>query len=97
MSKLTRAPDGLPVAFDDLPPEAFPVEVAGVVDGEIIWRRTIEPYVLVDIPAAPERLQGRVAIRIKYATGEVVWQQPMSAEESRAHIERRIRESQGGR
>lgn len=39
-------------AFGDLPAEKFPVTVAAFgPEGNLVWTQTIEPYVLVPIPA----------------------------------------------
>lgn len=101
MSKMIRNPQGKPVAFDDLPAEAFPVVITAFVPAKRssglrqLWQRTIQPYVMVEIPEAPEEHKGNVTLKIELATGETSWQEPLSVEEAEAHIEQRIRESRG--
>jgi hypothetical protein len=83
--------DALPVAFSDLPEEAFPVKITGVgPDGAVLWTITVKPYVMVNIPGAPAGLEGKVSVRVKFATGEVEWAGPMSVEAARAYIEEEL-------
>jgi hypothetical protein len=92
---MSRGPDGTPVAFHDLPAAAFPVTITGFVGEEQIWEVSVQPYVAVEIPAAREEHLGKVRLRLRFATGEEIWQEPMSADEASTRIERRIRESGG--
>lgn len=85
------------MSFADLPAEAFPVEITGIgPDGAVVWERTVHPYQVTEIPATPPELVGKLSVRVKYATGDVVWQRQGSREEAQAHIERRLRESDEG-
>lgn len=74
-------PDGRPVAFGDLPREAFPVRITAFdPDGAVVWERTIEPYVAVDIPAPPEHLRGKISLLIERADGITLLEEPVKGE-----------------
>lgn len=76
MVEHTIGPDGRPHAFIDLPPEKFPVELSAFVGDEMIWRRTIEPYSVVDVPGPTPEHKGRIWVRLVFPDGEVIEQGP---------------------
>lgn len=89
---MNRGPDGRLVGFADLKAHQFPVTLTAFADGKQIWERVIEPYVVVSIPAATPEQVGKVRIRAVFGDGRVVWQEPLSAEEARQHLDRLDRE-----
>lgn len=64
-----RTADGLPVAFHDLPADAFPVQLyAFNPGGDLVWNRTIQPHTVVHIPGTgPGSVRYVVTV---YANGE---------------------------
>lgn len=95
--KVTRAPDGRPFAFQDLPSEAYPVTIRGRLDGpegEVLWERILEPYVATEIPGCAPEHEGRMWAEVIFGNGEVVFQPPLTRGQAEAYIERRIQESE---
>lgn len=63
----------LPVAFRDLPAEAFPftIELLNAGTREVVWSATVDGPAAVRVPGQDETGPGRKIARITFADGTV--------------------------
>lgn len=93
---VTRDSNGNPVAFTDLPADAFPITIRfrlDADDGRILWERVVEPYQYTEIPAMAEEYRGRSWLEMIFGNGERITMPPMTPEEATTHIESEIEET----
>jgi hypothetical protein len=69
----TTGPDGLPVAFHDLPADKFPLTISAYApDGSLKWEiENIQPYTAIKIPGTGPGSVARVVVSYADGTQEV--------------------------
>lgn len=63
--------------FGGLNPAIYPIVVTAFAGETILWERVVlADAPAADLPPLPNADHGKIAIRIKYADGTEVWQDP---------------------